>query len=109
MRCASNGSGSQTISKHLYGRHEAVLLAECPDARADQEDRERNHEAGRRRHQSERHDAVVECMARRSENRERGHVRAEEREQEHEWTKRPARQEVVFSFFFAFRMTKSKV
>ena len=47
-------------------------------------------------------------MARRSENRERGHVRAEEREQEHEWTKRPARQEVVFSFFFAFRMTKSK-
>jgi hypothetical protein len=47
-------------------------------------------------------------MDRRSQNRELGHVRAEELEQEHEWNKRAAREEVIFSFFFTFRMTKGK-
>ena len=69
----------------------------------------RNDERRRRRHQSEGDDAVGEGMARGAENGERGHVRAEQRQQEHDGPERAARQEVVFGVLPARVARKAKM
>jgi hypothetical protein len=71
------------IAEHLHRRHEAVALAERPEARADREQAERNNQRGRGRHQAVGDDAVGEGVARRAEDRERRHVGAEQRQHEH--------------------------
>ena len=86
------------IAKHLHRRHEAVAPAERPHARADEEERQRNHERRRRGHQAEGDDAVGEGVAGGAEDRERRHVRAEERQQEHHRAERAAGEEVVLRF-----------
>ena len=52
---------------------------------------QRDHERRRRGHEAEGHDPVVEGVARGAQDREGGHVRAEQRHQEHERAQRAAR------------------
>ena len=83
------------IAEHLHRRHEPMAAAERPQARADHQQADRNHQRRRRRHQAEGDDAVGERMARRAQDRERGHVGAEQRQQEHGRSERSAGEEVV--------------
>ena len=69
--------------------------AERPQPRAHEEERQRNHEGRRRRHQAEGHDAVGKGVAGGAENRERRHVGAEERQQKDHRPERAAREEEV--------------
>ena len=83
------------IAEHLHRRDEPVPLAERPHARADEEQRQRNHQRRRGRHQRKGHDAVGEGVPGGSEDREGGHVGAEQRQQEHRRAERAAGEEVV--------------
>jgi len=59
-----------------------MLFAQSPDARADEEETERNDEGGGGRHESIGDDAVVEGVAGGSQDGKRRHIRAEKRQQE---------------------------
>ena len=84
------------VAVHLHRGHEAEPLAERPDPGAEQVQRQGNDQCRRRAHQPVGHDAVGERVARRPEDRERRHVRAEEREQEDVLAERSIGQEIAF-------------
>ena len=88
-------SAFPAVAKHLHRRHETIALAERPEARADHEDAERNDQRRRGCHQPIGDDAVREGVTRCAQDGERRHVRAEQRQQEHNRAERASGQEVV--------------
>ncbi len=87
------------VAIHLHRGDEAMLLAERPHARADEEQGEGNDERGGRGHQAEGDDAVVEGVTGSAEDGKGGHVGAEEREKENKRAQLAAGEEEIFRVF----------
>ena len=85
------------VAEVLHLGDVAVALAEGPQPRADEKEGRGDHQRCRRRHQRENADSRAVRLPGPAEQREGGHVGAEQRHQQHEGADGSGCQEVVFA------------